>query len=214
MVDKIEERILTDETITELVTGLAEEVDQVAGELGGKLEAVEGELADVRKRLSRLYEALETSDLTMEVFSPRIYAMRHREEQLTAAQDDLSRQLEQRRVDLPSTEEIKAYVADFREFLQQGTFLERKALLGKFLKEVEVVGDQATLTYTIPMPSDGVTREEASVLYFANSGLPPHISTNFPVAALAGDAPSDLLRRPQLLPVVDDVLQRLERRGL
>ena len=123
MVDKIKERILTDETITELVTGLAEEVDQVAGELGGKLEAVEGELADVRKRLSRLYEALETSDLTMEVLSLRIYAMRHREEQLTAAQDDLSRQLEQRRVDLPSTEEIKAYVADFREFLQQGTFV-------------------------------------------------------------------------------------------
>ena len=52
-----------------------------------------------------------------------------------AAQDDLSRQLEKRRVDLPSTEEIKAYVADFREFLQQGTFPERKALIRNFVEE-------------------------------------------------------------------------------
>ncbi|MYJ92116.1 MAG: hypothetical protein F4038_03565 [Chloroflexi bacterium] len=144
----------------------------MAGELGGKLEAIEGVLADVRKRLSRLYEALETSDLTMEVLSPRIYSIRHREEQLMAAQEDLSRQLEKRRVDLPSTEEIKAYVADFREFLQQGTFPERKALIRNFVEGIEVVGDQATLTYTIPMPSDGATKEETSVLYFANSGLP------------------------------------------
>ena len=126
----------------------------------------------MRNRLSRLYEALETSDLTMEVLSPRIYSMRHREEQLMAAQEDLSRQLEKRRVDLPSTEEIKEYVADFREFLQQGTFPERKALIRNFVQEIEVVGDQATLTYTIPMPSDGATEEETSVRYFANSGLP------------------------------------------
>ena len=103
--------------------------------------------------------------------------MRHREEQLLASQEDLSRQLENRRVDLPSTEEIKAYVADFREFLHQGTFPERKALIRNFVKEIEVVGDQATLTYTIPMPSDGVTKKETSVLYFVNSGLPAITTT-------------------------------------
>ena len=180
VVDKIKERILTDETITELVTLVAEEVDRVAGELGGKLEAIEGELADVRKRLSRLYEALETSDLTMEVLSPRIYSMRHREEQLMAAQEDLSRQLEKRRVDLPSTEEIREYVKDFREFRQQDPFPERKALIRNFVQEIEVIGDQATLTYTVPMPSDGATMEETSVLYFANSGL---LSTSWNGAA-------------------------------
>ena len=31
------------------------------------------------------------------------------------------RQLEQRRVELPTTEEIKEYVADFRDFLEEGT---------------------------------------------------------------------------------------------
>ena len=60
VVDKIKERILTDETITELVTLVAEEVDAMAGEFAGRLKVIEAELADVVSRLERLYEALET----------------------------------------------------------------------------------------------------------------------------------------------------------
>ena len=172
VVEKIRERILTEETIVELVTLVAEEVDAMAGELAGRLEVVDAELSDVRKRLERLYEALETSELTLEVLSPRIFSLRHREEQLEAARDDAERQLEQRRVALPTTEEIKGYVADFRDFLKEGTFPERKALIRNFVEGIEVTGDEAVLTYTIPMPSDGVTSESASVLDFVQSGPP------------------------------------------
>ena len=170
MVQKIKERILTDETITELVTLVAEEVDAMAGEFAGRLKVIEAELADVVSRLERLYESLETSQLTLEALSPCI--LRHRQDQLTAARDEAESQLEQRRVELPGTEEIKEYVADFRTFLEEGTFLERKALIRNFVQGIEVVGDEATLTYTIPMPSDGVTREGASVLDFVQSGPP------------------------------------------
>ena len=170
IVEKIRERILTEETIVELVTLVAEEIDAMAGELSGRLEVIEAELGDVRKRLERLYEALETSELTLEVLSPRIFSLRHREEQLEAAREDAETQLEQRRIELPTTEEIKGYVADFREFLQEGTFPERKALIRNFVEGIEVVGDEATLTYTVPMPKDGVTRESASVLDFVQSG--------------------------------------------
>ena len=84
-----------------LVTLVAEEIDAMAGELSGRLEVVEAELSDVRKRLEKLYEAIETSELTLEVLSPRIMSLRHREEQLEAARDDAETQLEQRRVELP-----------------------------------------------------------------------------------------------------------------
>ena len=169
VIDKIRERILTEETIVELVAMVAEEIDAMAGELAGRLEVIEAELSDVRKRLERLYEALETSDLTLEVLSPRIFSLRHREEQLEAARDDAESQLEQRRVALPNTEEIAEYVADFRDFLKDGTFPERKALIRNFVEGIEVVGDEATLTYTVPMPNDGVTTESASVLDFVKS---------------------------------------------
>ena len=172
VVEKIRERILTEETIVALVTMVAEEIDAMAGELSGRLEVVEAELGDVRKRLEKLYEAIETSELTLEVLSPRILSLRHREEQLEAARDDAERQLEQRRVELPTTEEIKEYVADFREFLEEGTIPECKALIRNFVEGIEVNGDEAVLTYTIPMPNDGVTTESASVLDFVKSGPP------------------------------------------
>ena len=169
VVEKIRERILTEETIVELVKLVAEEIDAMAGELSGRLEVIDAELGDVQSRLQRLYEALETSDLTLEVLSSRIFSLRHREEQLEAAREDAAGQLEQRRVELPTTEEIKGYVADFREFLKEGTFPERKALIRNFVEGIEVTGDEAVLTYTIPMPNDGVTSESASVLDFVQS---------------------------------------------
>ena len=172
VVEKIRERILTEETIVELVTLVAEEIDAMAGELSGRLEVIEAELSDVGKRLERLYEALEMSELTLEALSPRILSLRHREEQLEAARDDAETQLERRRVELPNTEEITRYVADFRDFLKEGTIPERKALIRNFVEGIEVVGDEATLTYTVPMPSDGVTSESASVLDFVKSGPP------------------------------------------
>ena len=48
IVEKIRERILTEETIAELVTLVAEEIDAMAGELSGRLEVIEAELGTCR----------------------------------------------------------------------------------------------------------------------------------------------------------------------
>ena len=172
VVEKIRERILNEETIVALVQLVAEEIDAMAGELAGQLEVVEAELGDVRKRLGKLYEAIETSELTLEVLSPRIMSLRHREEQLEAAREDAETRLEQRRVVLPDTEEIAEYAADFRAFLKEGTIPEKKVLIRNFVEDIEVEGDEAVLTYTVPMPRDGVTSESASVLDFVQSSPP------------------------------------------
>ena len=37
-------------------------------------------------------------------------------------------------------------------------------------RRIEVFGDEAALTYTVPMPSDEVTAESASTLDFGHSG--------------------------------------------
>ena len=86
-------------------------------------------------------------------------------------------QLGQRRAELPSSREIRSreiqgYVADFGEFLREGTIQERKALIRNFVKGIEIVEDEAALTYTIPMLSDRVASESASVLDFVHSGPP------------------------------------------
>ena len=177
VIEKIRERILTEETITDLVTMVAEEIDNVAGEVNGRLTAISSELSDVDARLENLYQALETKQLPIEALSPRILSLKARQDQLTAAREGAEAQLEQRRAELPTSKEIKGYVADFRELFRDGTFPERKALLRNFVQGIEIVEDEAVLTYTIPMPSDGVTSESASVLDFVQSG-PPNLTVD------------------------------------
>ena len=172
VIEKIRERILTEETITELVTLVAEEIDNLAGEVNGRLTAINSELSDVDTRLENLYQALETKQLPIEALSPRILSLKSRQDQLVAAREEAEFQLEQRRAELPTSKEIKGYVADFRALFQDGTFPERKALIRNFVQGIEIVEDEAVLTYTIPMPQDGVTKESASVLDFVQSGPP------------------------------------------
>ncbi len=78
VIEKVRERILTEETITELVTLVAEEIDNLAGEVNGRLTAISAELADVGARLENLYQALETKQLPIEVLSLRILSLKSR----------------------------------------------------------------------------------------------------------------------------------------
>ena len=77
-------------------------------------------------------------------------------------------------MELPNTEEIAQYAADFRDFLKDGTIPEKKVLIRNFVEGIEVEGDEATLTYTVPMPSDGAMSESASVLDFVKSSPPTY----------------------------------------
>ena len=177
VIEKVRERILTEETITELVTLVAEEIDNLAGEVNGRLTTINAELSDVETRLENLYQALETKQLPIEVLSPRILSLKSRQDQLVAAREEAEFQLEQRRAELPTSKEIKGYVADFRALFQDGTFPERKVLIRNFVQGIEIMEDEAVLTYTIPMPQDGVTRESAPVLDFVQSGSPAGTET-------------------------------------
>lgn len=88
---------------------------------------------------------------------------------MQAAREDTEIHLEQRRVELPDSEEITLYVADFRDFLMDGSISERKVLVRNFIEGIEVEGVEATLTYTAPMPRDRVKSEAASVPVLSSS---------------------------------------------
>ena len=155
VVEKIRGRILTEETITELVALVAEEIDNIAGEMSGRLTDISSELSDVETRLENLYQDLETRQLPLEVLSPRILSFEEPPGPANVRPGGGGGQLEQRRAEFPTGKEIKGCVADFRALFQEGTFPERKAPIRNFVQGIEIVEDKAVLTYTIPMPQDG-----------------------------------------------------------
>ena len=151
VVGKIRENVLTESNIRELVD---EEMDGVAAEQRQKLETIEAELADVKRRLGRLYDLAETTDLDIDDFKPRIRDHRERQERLEATAQEARAILSQRREVLDDVETITAYAQDMSVFLNESELTERRAFIESFVKEIVVMPGNALLRYSIPMPED------------------------------------------------------------
>ena len=154
VVSKIRQNVLTESNIRALVKLVDEEMDGVAAEQRQKLETIEAELVDVKRRLGRLYDLAETTDLDIEDFKPRIREHRERQERLEATAEEARALLSQRREVLDDVETITAYALDMSNFLHESELTERRAFIESFVKEIVVMPDNAVVRYTIPMPED------------------------------------------------------------
>ena len=171
--------------IRDLVRLLGEELDGVAREQRQRLETIESELADVRRRLDRLYHLLETTELDISDVLPRVREHRERRERLEEAASEARAGLSERRAVLDDVQTITAYAQKMSEFLATSELTESKAFIRSFVKEIAVAPGAATIRYTIPMPEDSPLRgrdaEEVAlgspVLSTVQSGGPGWIRT-------------------------------------
>ena len=154
VVGKIRENVLTESNIRDLVKIVDEEMDGIAREQRQKLETIEAELGDVKRRLERLYDLAETTDLDIDDFKPRIRDHRERQEKLEASAQEARALLSQRREVLDDVETIAAYAQDMSVFLKESELTERRAFIESFVKEIVVQPGNALLRYSIPMSED------------------------------------------------------------
>ena len=152
VVGKIRENILTESNIRKLVKLVDEEMDGVAREQRQRLETIESELVEVKRRLDRLYNLVETTDLDIEDFKPRIRDHRERQERLEASAAEARSMLSERREVLDNVETITTYAQDLSVFLNESELTERRAFIGSFVKEIVVMPGNAVVRYTIPRP--------------------------------------------------------------
>ena len=120
-----------------------------------RLETIESELTDVRGRLDRLYDLVETTtEFNMADFAHRIRDHRERQERLESAAEGARAILAQRRGVLDHVKTITAYAQDMNRFLRKSELAERRAFIETFVKEIELLPDNAVVRYTVPMPED------------------------------------------------------------
>ena len=161
-VDPVEPRwdralVLTDGNIRNLVKVVDEQMDGVSGEQRKRLETIESELADVRGRLERLYDLVETTtEFNMADFAHRIRDHKERQERLESAAEGARAILSQRRAVLDDVRTITAYAQDMNRFLRKSELTERRAFIETFVREIELLPDNAVVRYTVPMPDDSL----------------------------------------------------------
>ena len=150
----IRENILTEGNVNGLVRILDEEMDGVAREQRERLESIEAEHEDVKRRLGRVWQALETTDLDMADAAERIRELRDRKESLEKSSEEARVVLAERRALLDRVDTIAAFAADMSEFLRTSELTETRAFIRSFVKEIQISPGNASIIYTIPMPED------------------------------------------------------------
>ena len=156
VVAKIRSNVLTEGNIRDLVKVVAEETDGVTREQRKRLETIEDELEDVKRKLGRIWHFIETSDAVMADASDRIREHRERQERLEYFAEQARAVLAQRRKVLDDVNTIAAYAKDMKDFLKESELTERRAFIQSFVKEIVVVPGDALLRYTVPMPDDSL----------------------------------------------------------
>ena len=154
VVDKIRSSILTDGSITELVKVVDEEMDGIASDQRKRLKTIDDELEDVKKRLGRIWNAIETSAIDISDASDRIKEHRERKERLEDAAAHARAVLSERRAHLDDVNTIAAYARDMKDFLEESELTERRSFIESFVKEIMVIPGDALIRYTVPMPND------------------------------------------------------------
>ena len=154
IIGQLRDHVLTESNIRDLVRMLDEEMDGVAREQRQQLETIEAELEDVRRRMSRVWQVVENTDLEMADASERIKEHRERQQLLEVAADEARAMLAERRVLLDSADTIAAFAEEMSEFLRTSEITETRAFVRSFVKAILVGPGRATIHYTIPTPPD------------------------------------------------------------
>jgi site-specific DNA recombinase len=164
VVEQVKQKVLTPECLEELVKLVNEELDSAHGLLKDKLDAVDAELNDVKARLSKLYDALETGKLNLDDLSPRIKELKARQNDLTKNRVQVEADMVVEGVQHVEAEAIKSYAQDLQSLLEEGDFTQSKTFLRSFVKKVIINGSKAKIQYHLPMPPDQKRTQSVGVL--------------------------------------------------
>ena len=170
VIEQIKEQVLNREWLEELVKLVNEELDSTHGILRGKLDTIDAELNDVRIRLSKLYDALETGKLGMDDLAPRIKELRTRQDELHKARLQLEAEMVAHGATHVDAEIVKSYAEDLKSLLEEDDITESKSFLRSFIKRIEIDKSEAVIHYNLPVPPHRSDMQSAGVLPIDNHG--------------------------------------------
>jgi len=196
VIDQLRANVLTEANLEELVRLVNEELETASGRLGERLDAIDTEIKDIRARLARHYEALETGRFQFDDLAPRIRELKSRQDELCRMRVQVEAEMVARGVEPVDAATVRSYARDLRGLLEEAEFTERKAFLRSFIRRIEVSGDQVTMHYRLPLPlgGKGDKNEKVEVLPMVTPGGP------------YGTVPELLFEKKHLIPAVRQLL--------
>ncbi len=186
VVEHIRNDILNNENLEKMALVVNEEFHSANAGLKERLDIIDTELRDVRSRLSKLYDAIETGRITLDDISSRIHELKDRQDELNRGRLVLEAEMIAKGEERIDVEMVKTYAQDLRAMIEEASLTERKAFLRSFIKRIEIHGDQVRVAHKLPMPTG---KEKVAVL---------------PIETLGG---AEGIRTPYLLNAIESLSQ-------
>jgi hypothetical protein len=164
VVSKIKEHILSEKHLKNLVCLVNEQIDIASRKFHEELKTISREEDAISTRLNKLYDAVETGDISLSDLAPRIRELRNRQEKMLVRRGELEAAISDRKVELADMKLVKSYINDLRKTLDDGLLTDRRAFIRSFIKEIVVFNQEVKLVYSIPLLPDGLREEKVGVL--------------------------------------------------
>ena len=170
VIEELRARVLTDEHMEELVMITNEEMLSAASGFKEGLDVIDAELRDVRARLSRLYDAMETGKIDLDDISPRIKGLKARQEELEKNRVKMETEIATKGIEQMDVALVQKRARDLRQLLIESNLTERKAFLRSFVRRIETDGKSVTVRYKLPLVAGPSGWDDVSVLPIDNLG--------------------------------------------
>ncbi len=205
VVDHIRSDILSNERLEKMALAVNEEFRSASSGLKERFDIIDAELYDVKARLSKLYDAIETGKITIDDISERIRELKDRQAELHKSRLLVEAEMAARGEERVDIEKAIQYGKDLRHMIEEASLPERKAFLRSFIKRIVIDGKQVKVAHKLPLPSgkDKVVVLPINTFGGAEGIRTPHLFNAIEALSQMSYSPNEIyytMKRPPALP--------------
>ena len=178
VVEEIRDHVLPPANLIRLAKMATEELNRNATVYETEVQTIDSAIADVAARLIRLYDALETGKISIDLLAPRIRDLKERQDKLQGRKSELHMLMTGEKAEVASQQDVAKCAADFQELLEEGSLAEKKAFIRSFVDEVRVTGEHVLVNYRLPTSLPKPSMEKSPVLDIVRYGGADGIRTH------------------------------------
>ena len=170
IIEKLRDHVLPPANLIRLARMVTEELNRDVATYETEIRTIDSAIADVAARLVRLYDALETGKISIDLLAPRLRELKERQNKLEERKGELQMLMTGEKAEVATQREVAECAADFKELLQEGSLAEKKAFVRSFVDEVRVTGEHVLVTYRLPTSLPKSSAERSPVLGIVRYG--------------------------------------------
>ena len=177
VIERIRDNIFSEKNLDQIFNLVIKEINEDKQGTNVKLKSIEKQLETLKNRLTKLYDALETGKLDIDVLAPRIKELKAQISSCEMSKTDIIQEKEAAKIIPLSVQTIKRQLVNLVQTLSKGAFHEQKAFLRAFVKVINVNYPNIELTYTLNVYNEKTELQNSEVLPIIIKSSPGGIRT-------------------------------------